>query len=52
MQDLVDHAWDAEIAAIKDGAPYGTSIAGSFIAQHSVILGTHNRGMPPPVGKI
>ena len=25
MQDLVDHAWDAEIAAIKDGAPYGTS---------------------------
>ena len=23
--DLVDHAWDAEIAAIKDGAPYGTS---------------------------
>ena len=25
MQDLVDHAWDAEIAAMKDGVTYGTS---------------------------
>ena len=24
MQDVVDHAWDAEIAAMKDGAAYGT----------------------------
>ena len=24
MQDVVDHAWDGEIAAMKDGAAHGT----------------------------